>query len=127
MTIVDALREGGLRDRLVPWLLAPLAYLRSGWLWIGACVIGVALAYGFCSPAAGSFALLVALLCTAAALLLTESAVIMPAYRPQYHGYLMMFFPLTSLFAVQGVMQMAIGQIRKAAARGAGPSRQPLQ
>ena len=125
--IVDALRAGGLRDRLVPWLMMPFAYVRSGLLWIGACVIGVALAYVFCAPTAGAFALLVALLCAVAGLLLTESAIIMPAYRPQYHGYLMMFFPLTSLFAVQGVTQVAIRQIRAAAARGAQPPTQPLQ
>jgi hypothetical protein len=120
--IIDALRAGALRDRLVPWLMAPLAYVRSGVLWIGACLIGIALAYVFCAPTAGSFALLVAMLCAAAGLLLTESAIIMPDYRPQYHSYLMMFFPMASLFAVQGVMQVAIRQVRAAAARGAQPS-----
>jgi len=31
--------------------------------------------------------------------LLTESGMLMPAYMPRYHCYLMQFFPLLSVFA----------------------------
>jgi len=108
VSIIEAMRNGSVRDSAVRRLLKPFSYVRSGFLLIGGCVAALVLAYAASPPQSGSFALMVALLAVAAAFLLVESAIIMPAYRPQYHGYLMLFFPLMSIFALQLLMHVVV-------------------
>ncbi len=80
--------------------MKPFAYVRSGSVadrrvchWRGARVRVLRAAVGLVCAASWR--------CCAhgSGLLLIESAIIMPAYRPHYHGYLMLFFPLVSIFA----------------------------
>ena len=107
-------------------LLKPFEYVHSGVLLLGACLTAVLVAYVACAPLSGSFALLVALLAMTAALVLTESAIIMPAYTPRYHGYLMLFFPLMSIFALQLLAHVVVGRIGKTPFTHQPPL-QPLQ
>jgi hypothetical protein len=59
-------------------------------------------------------------------LVLTESAIIMPAYTPRYHGFLMLFFPLVSIFALQLLLHAAVGRIANPTLPGDRSPGQPL-
>jgi len=107
--IIEALRHGpGLRGRALDWLMWPLSLVQNGFLLIGLS-LGIAAAAFFASrPASGSFAVMLAMLTTTGALLLIESAIIMPLYSAQYHGYLFMYFPLISLLGLQSLNDLAM-------------------
>ncbi len=107
--IIEALRYGpGLKGRALGWLMRPLGLVQNGFLLIGMS-LGIAAAAFFASrPASGSFAVMLAMLTTTGALLLIESAIIMPLYSPQYHGYLLMYFPLMSLLGLQSLTDLAL-------------------
>jgi SAM-dependent methyltransferase len=110
VSIIDAMRGySTVSGRLMRWLLTPLAVLRSGILLILCCLAVAGGAFIVSRRRGGAMPILIALLCASAVLLLMESAIIHPNFAPQYHGYLMMFFPMMTLFGIQGVVQILLG------------------
>ena len=116
--IIEALRnDTDPKSRALGWLMLPLSFVQNGFLLIGMSLGIAATAFFASRPASGSFAVMLTMLTTTGALLLIESAIIMPFYNPQYHGYLFMFFPLISLLGLQSLMDLELRPPKPAGAR----------
>jgi SAM-dependent methyltransferase len=109
--IVDSF-EGwtGIEGRVFRILVWPFFLVRNGILLLLVFAMIAVFAVHASARRGSRVALCAGLLSFAAALLLIESAVIMPFYRLQYHGFLTAVFPMVSVLALQSAIDRVFGR-----------------
>ena len=98
----------GIEGRLFRLLVWPFTLVRNGILLLFLLAIVAIFTLSAGARHASRVPLCAGLLSFSAALLLIESAVIMPFYRLQYHGFLTVAFPMLSVLAIQGALDRVV-------------------